>query len=139
MDSQNPEDWELPLSQPPFDPGLPSTSRRRVRDEAEPSERRVQPRTDPDPSVFQFAAASIQLDTRTLVIVLEAESTLSGGYQMIFEGCFENNIERRMVSRISSEVGHRLWLQGQLSHLSSQRRASFVSEVILQILEFLHV
>ena len=58
---------------------------------------------------------------------------------MIFEVYFENNSERQMVSRISSEVDHRLWLQGQLSHLSSQRRAIFVSKVILQILEFLYV
>ena len=36
MESQDPDDWQLPLSQTPVDPDQPSTSRRRARDEAEP-------------------------------------------------------------------------------------------------------
>ena len=39
MESQDPDDWQLPLSQLPVDPDQPSTSRRRARDEAESSER----------------------------------------------------------------------------------------------------
>ena len=31
---------------------------------------------------------------------------------MVFEGCFENNAEEQMVSRISGDGGHRFWLQG---------------------------
>ena len=83
--------------------------------------------------------ASIQLDTRTLIIVLESEPTLFGGHQMLFEGCFVNSNESQMVSRISSEVGHRLWLQGPLNHLHSDRKAEFTAEVLLRILEFLYV
>ena len=47
MEFQNPDDWQLPLSQLSVDPDQPSTSRRRVRDEVEPSECCVQPRTEP--------------------------------------------------------------------------------------------
>lgn len=137
MDSQDPDDWQLPLSQLPVDPSQPSTSRRRLRDEAGPSERCVQPRTEP--GIPQFALPVLQLDNRALVIVLESEPTLSGSYQMVFEGCFENNNEEQRVSRISSEVGHRFWLQGQLNLLTRERRASFIAAVILRILEFLSV
>jgi len=49
------------------------------------------------------------------VIVLESKSMLSENYQMVFKGCFENNGEEQMVSRIFSEVGQRLWLQGPLN------------------------
>ena len=45
MESQDPDDWQLPLSQLPVDPDQPSTSRRHARDKAKPSERCVQPRT----------------------------------------------------------------------------------------------
>jgi hypothetical protein len=137
MDSQDPDDWQLPLSQLPVDPNQPSTSRRRLRDEAGPSERCVQPRTEP--GIQQFALPSLQLDNKALVIVLESEPTLSGSYQMVFEGCFENNNEEQRVGRISSEVGHRFWLQGPLNLLTRERRASFIAAVILRILEFLSV
>ena len=40
---------------------------------------------------------------------------LSGSYQMLFEGCFENNAEEQMVSRIYGDGGHRCWLQGPLN------------------------
>lgn len=137
MESQDPDDWQLPLSQLPVDPSQPSSSRRRLRDEAGPSERCVQPRTEP--GISQFTLPALQLDNRALVIVLESEPMLSGNYQMVFEGCFENNNEGQMVSRISSEVGHRFWLQGQLNLLTRERRASFIAAVILRILEFLSV
>ena len=39
MEFQDPNDWQLPLSQLPVDPDQPLTSRRRARDEAEPFER----------------------------------------------------------------------------------------------------
>ena len=75
MESQDPNDWQLPLSQLPVDPDQPSTSRRRAQDEAEPSERCVQPRTEP--CVPQFSLPVLQLENKALVIVLESESTLS--------------------------------------------------------------
>ena len=137
MDSQDPDDWQLPLSQLPVDPNQPSTSRRRLQDEAGPSERCVRPRTDP--GIQQLALPVLQLDNKSLVIVLESELTLSGSYQMVFEGCFENNNEEQRVSRISSEVGHRFWLQGPLNVLTRERRANFIAAVILSILEFLSV
>ena len=108
MESQDPDDWQLPLSQLPVDPNHPSASRRRVRDEAEPSERCVQPRTEPD--IPQFSLPVLQFENKDLVIVLEFEPTLSRSYQMIFEGCFENNVEEQMMSRIFGDGGHRFWL-----------------------------
>jgi hypothetical protein len=39
---------------------------------------------------------------------------LVGGHQAVFEGCFQNTNEGQMVSRLSDEVCHRLWLQGPL-------------------------
>ena len=103
MESQDPDDWQLPLSQLLVDPNQPSTSRRHARDEVEPS---VQPRTEP--SIPQFSLPVLQLENKALVIVLESEPTLSGSYQMIFEGSFENNAEEQMVSRISGDGDHRL-------------------------------
>ena len=140
MESQDPDDWQLPLSQLPVDPNQPSTSRRRVRDEPEPSERRVLPRGDPD--MERLTLPVLQLENKALVIVLESEPTLSGIYEMIFEGCFENNGEEQRVSRISSEVGHRFWLQGPLNLLTRERRANCIiciAIVLLQILEFLNI
>jgi hypothetical protein len=140
MDSQNPDDWKLSLSQLPEDPfqsSQPSTSRRRVRDEAEPSERRVQPRSDPSPRQLSFV--NLQPDAKALVIVLEAEAILTGGHQLVFEGCFSNTNEGQMVSRYSNEVGHRLWLQEPLTYLSNEQRSSFISVMLHQILEFLYV
>lgn len=137
MDSQDPLDWELPLSQPLVDPNQPLTSRRRARDEATPSERRVQPRAEAENQ--QFSMPVLQLDKKALVIVLESEPALSGSYQMVFEGCFENTTEGSMVTRVSSEVGHRLWLQGSLNHLSRERRSNYIASILLRILEFLDV
>ena len=137
MESQDPNDWQLPLSQLLVDPNQPSTSRRRARDEAEPSEHCVQPQTEL--GISQFSLLVLQLENKALVIVLESEPTLSGSYQMVFEGCFENNAEEKMVSRISGDGGHRLWLQGPLNLLTRERRANYVAAILLRILEFLSV
>ena len=137
MESQDPDDWQLPSSQLPVDPDQPSTSRRRAQDEAESSECCIQPRTEP--STPQFSLSFLQLKNKALVIVLESESTLSGSYQMVFEGCFENNVEEQMVSRISGDGGHRLWLQGPFNLLTRKRRANYVVAILLRILEFLSV
>ena len=137
MESQDPDDWQLPLSQLPVDPDQPSTSRRRARDEAESSERCVQPRTEL--GIPQFSLPVLQLENKALIIVLESKPTLSGSYQMVFEGCFENNAEEQMVSRISGDGGHRLWLQGPFNLLTRERRANYVAAILLRILEFLSV
>ena len=137
MESQDPDDWQLPLSQLPVDPDQPSTSRRCARDEAEPSERCVQPRTEP--GIPQFSLLVLQLENKALVIVLESEPMLSGSYQMVFEGCFENNAEEQMVSRISGDGSHCLWLQGPFNLLTRKRRANYVVVILLRILEFLNV
>jgi hypothetical protein len=42
------------------------------------------------------------------------------GHQVVFEGCFQNTNEGQMVSRLSNEVGHHLWLQGPLNHLGGE-------------------
>ena len=106
MESQDPDDWQLPLSQLLVDSDQPSTSRRCARDEAKPSEHCVQPRTEP--GIPQFSLLVLQSENKALIIVLESEPTLSGSYQMVFEGCFENNAKEQMVSRISGDEGHRL-------------------------------
>ena len=137
MESQDPDDWQLPLSQLPVDPDQPSTSRRHARDEAKPSERCVQPRTEP--GIPQFSLRVLQLENKALIIVLESEPTLSGSYQMVFEGCFENNAEEQMVSRISGDGGHRLWLQGPFNLLTRERKANYIAAILLRILEFLSV
>ena len=71
--------------------------------------------------------------------MLESEPTLSRSYQMVFEGCFENNAEEQMVSRISGDGGHHLWLQGPFNLLTRERRANYVAAILLRILEFLNV
>ena len=62
-----------------------------MRDEADPSEHCVQSRTES--GIPQFTLSVLQLENKALVIVLEFEPTLFGNYQMVFEGCFENNAE----------------------------------------------
>ena len=137
MEFQDPDDWQLPLLQLLIDLDQLSTSRRRARDEAEPSECCIQPRTEP--GIPQFSLPVLQLENKVLVIVLESEPTLFGSYQMIFEGCFENNAEEKMVNRISGDGGHRLWLQGPFNLLTRERRANYVAVILLRILEFLSV
>lgn len=140
MESQNPDDWELPLSQLPEDP-FPSTqplaSERRVRDEAKSSKRHVRPRLEPIPQ--QLTLPVLRLDARALVIVLEAEALMIGGHQVVFEGCFENTNEAQMISRLSGEMGHRIWLHGPFNLLNRERRAIYVASVLQRILEFLDV
>jgi hypothetical protein len=58
---------------------------------------------------------------------------------VVFEGCFQNTNEGQMVSCLSDELGHHLWLQGPLNHLGGERRANYIAEVLYKILEFLHV
>ena len=58
---------------------------------------------------------------------------------MVFEGCFKNNAEEQMVSRISGDEGHQLWLQGPFNLLTKKRRANYVAAILLYILEFLSV
>jgi hypothetical protein len=63
----------------------------------------------------------------------------TGGHQVVFEGCFQNTNEGQMVSRLSNDVGHRLWLQGPLNHLGDERRTSYIIAILGKILEFLHI
>ena len=58
---------------------------------------------------------------------------------MIFEGCFDNNAEEQIVSRISGDGDHHLWLQGPFNLLTRERRANYVVAILLRILEFLSV
>ena len=91
MESQDPDDWQLPLSQLLIDPDQPSISRRHAQDEVEPSEICVQLRTQL--GIPQFILPILQLENKASVIVLKSEPTFFGSYQMVFEGCFENNAE----------------------------------------------
>ena len=58
---------------------------------------------------------------------------------MVFEGCFDNNAEEKMVSRIFDDGSHRLWLQGPFNLLTKERRANYFAAILLHILEFLSV
>ena len=71
------------------------------------------------------------------MIVLECELTLSGSYQMVFEGCFENNAEEQMVSRISNDGGHCLRLQGSLNLLIRERRANCNTSTYFRVFEYI--
>ena len=137
MESQDPDDPQLPLSQLLVDPNQPSTSKRHARDEAEPSERCVQPQTKL--GIPQFSLPVLQLENKVLVIVLEFEHTFSGSYQMVFEGCFENNAGEQMVSHISGDGGDRFWLQGPFNLLTREQKANYVAAILLRILEFLSI
>jgi hypothetical protein len=140
MAFQNPEDWEFSLSEDPIQFSQPSTSRRHLWDEEEPFEHHVQPRLKTD--LWQLLLTSLrvlQLNVRALVIVLEAETMLVGGHQVVFEECFGNTNEGHMVIRLSDDIGHCLWLQGLLNHLGCERRASYIAKVLRHILEFLDV
>ena len=137
IESQDPDDWQLPLSQLLVDPDQPSTSRRRARDEAEPSERCVQPRIEL--GIPQFSLPVLQLENKALVIVLESEPTLSESYLMMFEGCFENNVGEQIVSHIFGDGGHCLWLQRPFNLLTRERRTNYIAAILLRILEFFNV
>ena len=45
---------------------------------------------------------------------------------MVFEGCFENNVKKQMLSCISGDGSHRLWLQGPFNLLTRERRANYI-------------
>ena len=55
---------------------------------------------------------------------------------MIFERCFENNAEEKMVSRIYGDEGHHLWLKRPFNLLTMERRANYVAAILLRILKF---
>ena len=93
MESQDPDNWQLSLLQLLVDPDQPSTSRRHARDEAEPSERCIQPRTEP--GIPQFSLPVLQLENKALGIVLESEPTLSGSYQMVLEGALRTMLKNK--------------------------------------------
>jgi hypothetical protein len=106
----------------------------------ETSECRVQPRLDLDTQQLPLLSLkSLQLDARVLVIILKAEAMFIGGHQVVFEGCFQIINKCQMVSRLSDEVGHRLWLQGPLKHLGGEPRVSYIAVILRKILEFLYV
>ena len=86
-----------------------------------------------------FSLPVLQLVNKALVIMLESEPMFSRSYQMVFEGCFQNNPEKQIVSRISGDRGHRLWLQGPFNLLIRERRANYVAAILLRILEFLSI
>jgi hypothetical protein len=117
MASQNPEDCECPLLEDPSKFSQPSTSRRCLWDEEGPSEHHVQPHVETDLQQLPLTSMkALQPDARALVIVLEAEAMLVEGHQVVFEECFENTNAGHMVTRLSDDIGHRLWLQGPLIH-----------------------
>jgi hypothetical protein len=124
----------------PIQLSQPSTSRWRLRDEEGPSERHVQPRVEANLQQLPLTSLrTLQPDARALIIVLEAETILVESHQVVFEGCFENTNVGHMVTRLSDDIGHRLWLQGPLNHLGGEQRANYIAEVLRRILEFLHV
>ena len=140
MALQDPKDWELPLTQVPVQCSQPSTSRRCLRDEEQPFECHTQPRLDSGPQQASLASLrSLHPHARALDIVLESEALLIDGHEVVFERNFENNNEIKMVTRLSDDIGHRLYLQGPLNHLGNERRANYIASVLRQILEFLHV
>ena len=143
MALQDPEDWEFPLIQIPevlIPLSQPSISRRRLRDEDEPSERHIQPRLDFDPQQPPLRSLrTLQLGTRVLVIILEVEALLIGGHQVVFEECFKNTNGLPMVTRLFNDIGYRLYLQGPLTHLDGKWRVTYIAAVLRQILDFLHI
>ena len=64
---------------------------------------------------------------------------LFGSYQMVFEGCFENNAEEQIMSRIFGVGDHRFWLQRPFNLLTKERRANYIATILLCILEFLSI
>ena len=82
-----------------------------MRDEEGPSERYAQSRVEVDFQQLSLTSLrALQPNARVLVIVLKAEAMLVEGHQVVFEGCFENNNAGYMVTCLSDDIGHRLWL-----------------------------
>ena len=102
-----------------------------------PSIHCIQPRTEPRTS--QFSLLVLQLEHKALVIVLESEPTFFRSYQIVFEGCFENNAKEQMVNRIFGDGSHRLSLQGPLNLLTKEQKANYIAAILLRNLEFLNV
>jgi hypothetical protein len=140
MASKNPKDWEFSWPEDLIQLSQPSTSRRHLRDEEEPSERHVQPRLETDLQQLPLTSSrALQPDARALVIVLEAEAMFVGGHQVVFEGCFENTNTDHMVTCLSDNIGHRLWLQSPFNHLGGERKVNYFAEVFRDILKILYV
>ena len=143
MALQDPEDWEFLLTQLsgiPIQFSQPSTFRRYLRNEEEPSERYIQPWLNSDPQRAPLRSLrNLQLSVKALIIVLKAEILLIGGHQMVFEGYFKNIHGIQMVTYFSDDIGHCLYLQDPLTHLSGEWRATYIAVVLPQILDFLHI
>ena len=137
MDSQDPNNWQLPLLQLLVDPNQLSTSKWRAQDEIGPSERHVQLQIESD--ISQFSLSVLQLKNKALMIVLESEPTFSGNYQMVFKKCFENNTKEQMINHISGDGGYLLWLQGRFNLLTMEQRENYIAIIFLCILEFLSI
>ena len=73
---------------------------------------------DLDPQ--QLLVANFQLDARTLVFVLNIKVLYIEGYQVIFEGCFQNTDQDQMVNYFFNKVDHCLLLQGPLNLLNRE-------------------
>ena len=116
------------------------TSRRYLRDEEQPFKRHIQPQLDPNSQEVPLASLrSLDLGTRALVIVLESEALLIDGHQVVFERSFENNNEIQMMTQLSDDIEHCLYLQDPLNHFGNKRKATYIALVFCQILELLHV
>ena len=137
MASQDPEDWELLLTQVPIQFSQSSTSRRHLRDEEQPFEHHIQPWLDPGSQQAPLASLkNLHPSARTLVIIQEYEALLIDDNQAVFEENFENNNDVQTVTRLFDDIGHCLYLQGPLNHLDSEQRASYIVSMLCQILEF---
>ena len=92
-----------------------------MRDKEEPSERHIQPYLDSNPQQAPLKSLRNLLSgARVLVIVLKIEALLIGSHQVMFERCFENTNGIEMVTRLSDNIGHCLYLQGPLTHLGGE-------------------
>jgi hypothetical protein len=67
------------------------------------------------------------------------EAMFIGGYQVVFEGCFKNTNTDHMVTCLSDNIGHRLWLQSPFNHLGGERKVNYFAEVFRDILKILYV
>ena len=86
-----------------------------MRDEEQPFERHIQPQLDSDLQQVPLASLrSLQPGARALVVVLESEALLIDDYQIVFEGSFENNNEIQMVTRLSNDISHCLYIHVRL-------------------------
>ena len=100
-------------------------------EEAETLEHHIEPYTTLDPKQLPLISLrTLQSNARALVIVLEVEAMLIEGHQVVFEECFQNTNDSHMVTHLSDDIRHRLWLQGPVNHLSSTWRASYIAIVL---------